>query len=37
MEEKAVLSTSSTALKKLEEQLTCAICNQLYTNPKILP
>ena len=36
MEEKAVLNTSST-LKKLEEQLTCAICYQLYTNPKILP
>ena len=24
------------ALKKLEEQLTCAICLNLYTNPKIL-
>ena len=25
------------ALKKLEEQLTCAICLGLYTNPKTLP
>ena len=34
----AVPSTSSsTALKKLEEQLTCAICLELYTNPKTLP
>ena len=38
MAEKAVPSTSSsTALKKLEEQLTCAICLDLYTNPKTLP
>ena len=37
MVEKTVLSTSSTALKKLEEQLTCAICLDLYTNPKTLP
>ena len=38
MAEKAVPSTSSsTALKKLEEQLTCAICLGLYTNPKTLP
>ena len=38
MAEKVVLSTSSsTALKKLEEQLTCAICLDLYTNPKTLP
>ena len=29
--------SSSTALKKLEEQLTCAICLDLYTNPKTLP
>ena len=29
--------TSTSALKKLEEQLTCAICLDLYTNPKILP
>ena len=29
--------TSSMALKKLEEQLTCAICLDLYTNPKTLP
>ena len=36
MAEKTVLSTSSTALKKLEEQLTCAICLDLYTNPKTL-
>ena len=28
---------SSMALKKLEEQLTCAICLDLYTNPKTLP
>ena len=34
---KTVLSASSTALKKLEEQLTCAICLDLYTNPKTLP
>ena len=25
------------ALKKLEEQLTCSICLDLYTNPKSLP
>ena len=37
MAEKTVLSTSSKALKKLEEQLTCAICLDLYTNPKTLP
>ena len=38
MAEKAVPSTSSsTAIKKLEEQLTCAICLELYTNPKTLP
>ena len=38
MAEKAVpSSSSSTALKKLEEQLTCAICHDLYTNPKTLP
>ena len=37
MAEKTVLSTSSTALKKLEEQLTCAICLDIYTNPKTLP
>ena len=38
MAEKTVPSTSSsTALKKLEEQLTCAICLDLYTNPKTLP
>ena len=36
MAEKAVPSTTS-ALKKLEEQLTCAICLDLYTNPKTLP
>ena len=37
MAEKAIPSTSSsTALKKLEEQLTCAICHDLYTNPKTL-
>ena len=34
----AVPSTSSsTALKKLEEQFTCAMCLDLYTNPKTLP
>ena len=34
----AVPSTSSsTTLKKLEEQFTCAICLELYTNPKTLP
>ena len=37
MAEKTVFSTSSTALKKLEEQLTCAVCLDLYTNPKTLP
>ena len=36
MTEKAISSTTS-ALKKLEEQLTCAICLDLYTNPKTLP
>ena len=28
---------SSEALHKLEEQLTCSICLEQYTNPKILP
>ena len=38
MAENAVPSMSSyTVLKKLEEQLTCAKCLDLYTNPKILP
>ena len=38
MAERAVLKkTSTSALKKLEEQLTCAICLNLYANPKILP
>ena len=38
MAERAVpRKTSTSALKKLEEQLTCAICLNLYTNPKILP
>ena len=36
MAEKAISSTTS-ALKKLEEHLTCAICLDLYTNPKTLP
>ena len=36
MAEKAIPSSTS-ALKKLEEQLTCAICLDLYTNPKTLP
>ena len=37
MAEKTVPSTSSsTAINKLEEQLTCAICLDLYTNPKTL-
>ena len=30
-------AVSFSALKKLEEQLTCAICHDLYINPKILP
>ena len=29
--------SSSEALKKLEEQLTCPICFEQFTNPKILP
>ena len=38
MTKKAGSSTSSSiALKKLEEQLTCAICLDIYTNPKTLP
>ena len=38
MAEKAVPSaSSSTALKILKEQITCAICLELYTNPKSLP
>ena len=38
MAEKTVPSiSSSTALKRLEEQLICAICLDLYTNPKTLP
>ena len=36
MAEKVISSTPSEALKKLEEQLTCAICLDLYTNPKSL-
>ena len=37
MAEKTVPSTSSSiAINKLEEQLTCAICLDLYTNPKTL-
>ena len=32
-----VVPSSASALKKLEEQLTCAICLDLYTNPKTLP
>ena len=38
MTEKTVHRTSSsTALKRLEEQLICGICLDLYTNPKTLP
>ena len=29
--------SSSAAIKKLKKQLTCAICLDLYTNPKTLP
>ena len=29
--------TSAEALHKLEDQLTCSICLDRYTNPKILP
>ena len=37
MGEKAVLSmSSSTALRKLKEQVTCAICLDICTNPKTL-
>ena len=32
-----VVPSTTSALKKLEEQLTCAICLDLYTNPKTLP
>ena len=35
MAERSTLS--SQALKKLEEQLTCPICLEQFTNPKILP
>ena len=28
---------SSTALKELDEQLTCNVCLDQYTNPKTLP
>ena len=30
-------SSSEEALKKLEEQLTCSICLDNFTNPKVLP
>ena len=30
-------TTSTEALKKLEEQLTCPICLEQFTDPKILP
>ena len=30
-------SSSSPGLLKLEEQLTCPVCLDLYTNPKTLP
>ena len=35
MAEKA--TTASEALKKLEQQLTCSVCLERYTNPKTLP
>ena len=35
MAERSILS--SQALRKLEEQLTCPICLEQFTNPKILP
>ena len=31
-----VIVSNSTPLQKLEEQLTCTSCHQLFTNPKIL-
>ena len=30
-------SSSTEALKKLEEQITCSICMEHFTNPKVLP
>ena len=30
-------TASSSALEKIEEQLTCAVCFNIYTNPKTLP
>ena len=33
----AVKAAASSPLAKLEEQLTCAVCLDLYTNPKTLP
>ena len=37
MASKPATSQPSSAVRKLEEQLTCSVCLDLYTNPKTLP
>ena len=37
MASKPATSKPSSAVRKLEEQLTCSVCLDLYTNPKTLP
>ena len=37
MASKPATSEPSSAVRKLEEQLTCPVCLDLYTNPKTLP